>query len=138
MDVLVNFSLVFMVAAGIVYLALPVHVLGIPKSDFTGVLRLWGSSLKLFAIPLCLLVLNFTKHVIVQIASLAFALWTLFVTVLFFLSSKEHAPDLTLYGRAFLASIIIFSLCGFIFSAIKFLPKSLNFGHTDDPPVNPS
>lgn len=127
-----------MVALGIAYIALPIDVLGIPKEDLDGSLRLWGSSLKLFAVPLCLLILNFTKNFIIQLLVLLWGLWILIISVLFFVSSKDLAPGLTQYGRAFVAVVIIFALCQLVFSATKFLPKNREIPKTEDPPVNPS
>lgn len=131
-------SLLLLVLAGIALIALPQPLFGIPKNDTVGILRIWGSSLKLFAIPFTLLLLGFTKNPLVQLGNLIWGFWLLITTVIFFFRVQEHAPAITQNGRLFLASVLIVSLALFVFTATQFLPKHLKITQTENPPVNPS
>lgn len=131
-------SLFLLVLAGLALIILPQATLGIPKNDTTGVLRLWGSSLKLFAVPLSLLILGFTKNVLIQIANLVWGFWIFIASILFFLRIQEHAPGISQYGRIYLATVLLVSLTLFVFTAVLFLPKGLKIPQEENPPVNPS
>lgn len=131
-------SLILLVTAGISLIVLPEPFFGIPKTDLRGALRLWASSLRLFAIPLSLVLLSFTKNVLIKLAILCWGGWILLVTTIFFFRMQSEAPAITLYGKLFLAAVLILSLSVFLFSMIQFVPKNLKLTSGDNHPVNPS
>ena len=131
-------SLLLLLVGGVAFTTLPEAFFAIPKNEVQGVLRMWGGSLKLFAVPLCLLLLSFSKNVFIKLATVLWGSWMLLVTVLFFFRMEEEAPSVNLYGKLFISGILIVSLAVFLFSAIQFAPKALKFSSSENTPVNPS
>ena len=131
-------SLLLLLVGGVAFITLPEAFFGIPKNALTGVLKFWSGSLKLFAVPLSLILLSFAKNVLIRLATVLWGLWMVLVTIFFFFRMEEQAPAVTLYGKLFIAAILIVSLSVFLFSAIQFAPKRSKLFSSENPPVNPS
>ena len=113
-------SLLLLAIGGVALIVLPVPLLHLRAIEPMGLLKWWQGTLEAFAVPLSLLLLNFTRHIWVRLSSLFWGLWIAVLSAWMIVQSKEVVPDATFNGVLFLLAVMIASIALVIFSALTF------------------
>lgn len=114
----VYLSLFSMGLAGVGLLVAPPSLFNFGGGDPATAFKILRTSLEVFAIPLSLCLLAFTKHPFVRMGAFAWGCWmTLFsLFVLFFKGSQ--IPGATFYGLIFVIFLVVISITAVVSGAI--------------------
>ena len=122
----ISICLLALLAAGVVLIVCPPRLFEITTGMNIAPVSLWLFSLKMFAIPLVLILLAFTKSRLIQALDFIWGVWMTVTSVWVLGTSNVLMPSLTFYGQTLLAAIALFSIALVLFSAMAFtspLPK---------------
>lgn len=108
-----------LLASSATFLVLPESLLGLPMSGSSGIYRLWVASLELLAVPVCLLLLCFTKSTLIRVTKLLWGLWMTILSACVLLLLNEVAPEVTLWGTVHVGVTLITALSLTLFCTIE-------------------
>jgi lysylphosphatidylglycerol synthetase-like protein (DUF2156 family) len=116
----VYFCLSLLAASGVALLSLPESYMKLRAAEPFGALRLWQVSLESFAVPLSLLALSFTRHLVVRIFTLLWGLWIVGITLWLLWRIPEELPQINFHGMLFLFFALIVGSSTAMFTAMSF------------------